>query len=426
MTARIAIVGAGAICGLGRAVGPIWDAIRRRQSAVRPIRQWESATPAHRYAAEVGDYDAAALVGDRKLLKLLRRTHVFGFYAGLRAVEEAAFLAERALRPLDEVADYNDRSGIYVGAGGSAYQDQYDFLPLLARSRGELAAFGAELAQTVSPMWLLQTLPNNVLCHLGIRTGFAGAHACLVSHSIGGVLAVAEAVDALRAERVDRAIAVAHVAPIEPQGLQGYATVGLLAREVIRPFDARRDGCLFGEGAAALALEPAARASARGAPILGEVLGTGSAGEGGSLFAVDRRGEGLERAIRLALADAGCAAADVALIVAHGNGGLASDRTEAAAIERVFRPAIPPVAAFKWATGHLFAAAPLLDAALALAALGAGEVPGIATLGEVDRACAALPVSPHAQAVRGDVALILSRGLAGTNAALLVRVAAPA
>jgi 3-oxoacyl-[acyl-carrier-protein] synthase-1 len=274
-------------------------------------------------------------------------------------------------------------------------------------------------------MWLLQTLPNNVLCHLGIRTGFAGPHACMVSHSIGGVLAVAEAVDALRTERVDRAIAVAHAAPIEPQGLQGYATLGLLAREVVRPFDAQRDGCLFGEGAAALALESGERAAARGAPILGAVLGTGTVSEGGSLFGLEPDGEGLERAIRLALADATCAPADVALIVAHGNGGRASDHSEAVAIERVFGPAIPPVTAFKWATGHLFAAAPLLDIALALAALRAGAVPGIATLGKVDRACAALPVSPRAQVVRGEVALVLSRGIAGTNAAVLVRVTSP-
>ncbi|MGD9764919.1 MAG: beta-ketoacyl synthase [Candidatus Binatia bacterium] len=423
MTARVAIVGSGAICGLGREPDAIWEAVRRGESAIARIRQWDSRAWVHGHAAEVDGCDAAELVGDRKLLKLLRRTHVFGFYAGMRALEQAGFVKERVPLWPAAIADYNDRSGIYVGVSGSAYQDQYEFLPLMARSDGEIGLFGAELARAVSPMWLLQTLPNNVLCHLGIRTGFSGPHACVVAHSTAGVLAVAEALDALRTGEVDRALAVAHVAPIEPQALQGYATLGLLGRDVVRPFDARGDGCLFGEGAAALALEPVDRAAARGASSLGEVLGSGAVSEGGALFAVDPGGEGLARAIELALADARCAPGDVGVIVAHGNGTRTSDRSEAAALQRVFGAAIPPVTAFKWATGHLFPAAALLDVILALAALRTGEVPGIATLREVDPACAPLPLSADPQRPRGELALVLSRGFAGANAALVVRAA---
>jgi 3-oxoacyl-(acyl-carrier-protein) synthase len=109
------------------------------------------------------------------------------------------------------------------------------------------------------------------------------------------------------------------------------------------------------------------------------------------------------------------------MVVAHGNGTRASDASEVAALRQVFGDALPPATSFKWATGHLLAAAGLLDAVLALAALRAGEVPGIATLQDRDPACAALPVARQAQAPRGDVALVLSRGFAGTNAALLVR-----
>ena len=78
----------------------------------------------------------------------------------------------------------------------------------------------------------------------------------------------------------DRALAVGHDAPIEPQMVLYYHDVGLLARDTIRPFDARRDGSLFGEGAAALALETEASARQRGAAILGEVLGGGAATDG--------------------------------------------------------------------------------------------------------------------------------------------------
>ena len=111
------------------------------------------------------------------------------------------------------------------------------------------------------------------------------------------------------------------------------------------------------------------------------------------------------------------------MIVAHGNGTPQSDVSEAAAIRRVFGAAVPPVTAFKWAIGHTIAAAGILETVLALAALARGIVPGVANLARLDPACAGLPVSAAAQTPRSKVALILCRGFAGTNAALVVRAA---
>jgi 3-oxoacyl-[acyl-carrier-protein] synthase-1 len=109
------------------------------------------------------------------------------------------------------------------------------------------------------------------------------------------------------------------------------------------------------------------------------------------------------------------------MIVAHGNGTRQSDASEALAIRKVFGDDGPPVTAFKWAFGHLIAAAGIIEAVLAFEALKVGVVPGIATLRERDPACAGISVSARAQAPRSNVALILCRGFAGTNAALLVR-----
>src|SRR5256886_636759 len=204
-------------------------------------------------------------------------------------------------------------------------------------------------------MWLLRTLPNNVLCHIGIRHGFKGANACITNHSIGGTLAVIEAMEALRTGEADRALAVGHDAPIEPQMGLYYHDVGLLAKGTIRPFDARRDGSLYGEGAAALALETEESARSRDAPILGEVLGGGSATDAQGLLAIRDDGDALARAIESALADAGIRAAEVGMIAAHGNGTPQSDASEAAAIRRVFGESAPPATAFKWAFGHLVA-----------------------------------------------------------------------
>jgi 3-oxoacyl-[acyl-carrier-protein] synthase I len=92
-------------------------------------------------------------------------------------------------------------------------------------------------------------------------------------------------------------------------------------------------------------------------------------------------------------------------------------------LRQVFSNDIPPVTAFKWSIGHLIAAAGIVEAVMALEALRERIVPGIATLNELDPACAGLPVSAQPQVPRSDIALILCRGFAGTDAALIVRAA---
>jgi 3-oxoacyl-[acyl-carrier-protein] synthase-1 len=420
---RVVITGTGAVCAAGRAPEAILEAVRAGRSAIAPIRQWDASTWPRRMAGEISELNPRELVEDRKLHKLIRRTDLFGLYAASKAIQAAGIVARRDNLDAAAAAEYSDRTGVYVGSGGGSYESQYDYFPLLTEAHDELPAFGRELANTVNPMWLLRTLPNNVLGHIGIRHGFKGANACITNHSIGGTLAVIEAAEALRNGEADRAIAVGHDAPIEPQMVLYYHDVGLLAMETIRPFDARRDGSLFGEGAAALALETEASARERDAAVLGEVLGGGAATDARGLLAIRDDGDALARAIDQALEDAGIRPSDVGMIAAHGNGTPQSDASEAAAIRRVFGNAAPPTTAFKWAFGHLIAAAGILDAVLALHALRERSVPGVATYAVADSACEGVRVTAEAQAPRSDIALILCRGFAGTNAALLLRAA---
>ena len=418
---RVVITGTGAVCAGGMHADEILAGILAGRSAIRPIRQWDTANWPTHLAGEIPDFNPRALVDDRKLHKLIRRTDLVGLYAASRAIENAGIVAQRdGLPPLD-AATYSDRTGVIVGSGGGNFQNQYDYFPLLTAAHGDLEAFGSELGSTVNPMWLLRTLPNNVLGHIGIKYGLKGTNACITSHSIGGLLAVIEAMEALRAGEADRVVAVGHETPIEPQMVLYYYRMGLLASETLRPFDAARDGSQFGEGAGALVLETEASAASRSAPVLGEVLGSGYATEGQGLLAIRADGDGPARAMAQALDDAGLQAADVGMIVAHANGTPQSDVSEAAAIRAVFGSAAPPVTGFKWAFGHLIAAAGIIEAVIALAALKAGIVPGIATLRALDPACDGLPVSAGAQVPRSNIALILCRGFAGTNAALLVR-----
>jgi len=423
VTPRVLVTGTGAVCGAGRTPDEILDAVQAGRSAIAPIRQWDTTGWPVRVAAEIADYNPNTLVEDRKLHKLIRRTDLLGLYAAGRAIEGSGFVGYRETLDPDAATAANDRMGVYVGSGGGAYQNMYDFFPLLTAAEGDIETFGRELGATVNPMWLLRTLPNNVLCHVGIRYGLKGANACMTNHVIGGTLAVIEATAALRAGEADRAVAIGHDAPIEPQMVFYYHRVGLIAADAVRPFDAGRDGSLFGEGAGALVVETETAAASRGATVLGEILGSGCATEGEGLFAIRDDGDGLARAIELALEEAGIRAADVGMISAHGNGTRQSDASEAAGIRRVFGPAPPPVTAFKWAFGHLIAASGPVETVLTLAALQRGTVPGVATLRRLDPACAELPVSAQPQTPRSDVGLVLSRGFGGTNAALLVRAA---
>jgi 3-oxoacyl-[acyl-carrier-protein] synthase-1 len=420
-TERIVVTGTGAVCASGRSPESILDAIVAGKSAIAPIAEWDTTGWPCRAAAAIVDLNPREMVDDRKLHKLIRRSDLFGLYAAGAAIERAGLVAFRDGLDVQNAAAWSDRTGVYVGSGGGTYANQYDYFPLLQTAHGDLATFGRELGDTVNPMWLLRSLPNNVLGHIGIKYGFKGSNACITNHSVSGALAVLEALEALRNAEADRVVAVGHDAPIDPQTVLYYGRVGLTASDSLRPFDARHDGSIFGEGAAALCLETESSAKERGATIVGEVLGGGAATEGEGLLAIRDDGDGVARALALALDDAGMSTSDVGMIVAHGNGTPQSDASEAAAIRRVFGTAPPPVTAFKWAFGHLLAAAGAIDAVLALAALARGIVPGIAAFTEAEPLCRDVPVSRTPQEPRSATALVISRGFAGTDAALVVR-----
>jgi len=417
---RLVVTGRGVVCAAGGSPAAVWDAITAGRSAIAPIQSWDATALSASSAGEVTELGPRDLVPERKTHKFLRRTDFLGLYAAERAIEEAGLAAYRdGLDPEAEEA-FADGTGVYAAAGGATYQSQYDFFPLLSAARGDLRAFGSGASAEVHPMWLLRTLPNNVLCHVGIRNNFKGPNACVTNHCVSGALALAEAKDALRRGYADRAVVVGHDTPIEPQTVYGYQELGLLADTELRPFDAGRTGSVLGEGAAAVVLETQSAAAERNAGVLAELLGTACTTEAEGLLGIRDDGDGLQRAIEAALEDAGLGPADVGLVIAHGNGTRRSDASEAAALGRVFGPDLPPVTAFKWAFGHTLAASGMVDAVLATLALRHHVAPGIATLREVDAEFADLPVSGEPRSPRTGAALVLSRGFAGTNGAVLL------
>jgi 3-oxoacyl-(acyl-carrier-protein) synthase len=418
---KIAITGAGAVCGAGLGVDAIWDAVVHGRSAIKEIRSWDASRWPARLAAEVTGVDSRALVEDRKVHKLITRTDLFGLYAAGAAIHGSGIALHRDTLATEAVSHFNDRSGVFAGSGGGNYRNSYEFFPLLTATGGDLEKFGRDLNEHVNPMWLLRILPNNVVCHVGIRHNFKGTNACITNQCVGGAMAVAEAAAVLRAGEADRAVAVGHDTPLEPETVLHYDRLGLMSPDGLRPFDRDRCGTVFGEGASAVLLESTADAQARQATILGEFLGSGCTTEATGILDLRPDGDGLSRAIEICLADAGVSADAVGMIVAHGNGTHASDASEVRALGRVFGASPPPVTGFKWAFGHLIAASGTLDLVLALYALREGIVPGIPTLNSLDPEFGSFPVGRAPQRPRSDIALVLCRGFGGMNVALVVR-----
>ncbi len=417
---RIVITGSGAVCGAGKTAAEIWDAVLNGRSAIAPITRWDAARWPVRLASEV-TVDNRTLVPDRKLHKSISQTDMLGLYATDMAVQESGLLAHRDALDAPVAARFSGRTGIITGSGGGMYASSYEYLPLYTAANREMPAFGRELGNFVNPMWLLKNLPNNVLCHAGIRYSFKGTNTCITNHCAGGAMAVAESAAAIRAGEADRMVAAGHDTPLEPESVAYYNSVGLLSDDMPRPFDHHRRGTVFGNGSGAVVLETMESAKARGAAPLGEFLGSGCVTEGAGILDVRPDGDGVARAIALALADAGVSPGEIAMIVAHGTGTRASDASEASGFRRVFGGAIPPVTAFKWAYGHTIAASGSLDLVVALAALQAGVIPGIPTLETLDPDLAPLPVSTGPRQLRGNVALLICRAFSGMNVALVVR-----
>lgn len=420
----IVFTGSGIVCGAGGSVAEVWEKLSSGETAVRTFTQFDPAKWPVQVASEVLLTDRE-LVSDRKLHKTISRTDMFGIYAAEQALGSSGLPSHRDALPESEQAAWNDRTGLVVGTGGGNYKSNYDFLPLMteaeAAPEGALHHFGKELGNQVTPMWLLKNLPNNVLCHVGIRGQYKGTNACITNQCSSGILAVAEAAYLIENGEGDRIAAAGHDSPFEPEMVYYYHKLGLMSGAAPRPFDTSRDGTVFGEGAAALVLEKESEAKARGAEILGEFLGFGCCNEATGIVDLAEDGNGVSRAIEEALANAGISKDEVGLICAHGNGNQASDRTEAMGIRRVFGDRVPPVTAFKWCYGHLIAASGIADIVMALEALKQGLAPGIATLAEVDPVIGEFPVSSANRRIDGKIALVICRGFGGMNTVVAVR-----
>lgn len=271
-------------------------------------------------------------------------------------------------------------------------------------------------------------MPNAVAANVSIRHGCEGPCLTFSTGCASGATAIGEAVLAIRAGRIDAAVAGGVDAILTPFAMAAFARIGTLARRdpaphtAGRPFDADRDGFVVGEAAAFLVLERADLAAARGARVYGEVAGYGCAADAAHLVRPRPDGAVAARCMAAALADAGLAPSRVGHISAHATGTRGNDGAEALAIDRCFGGRTPPVTATKGVTGHVLGAGGALQAMVALLSAADGLVPPTANFAAPDAETALVDVvhgEPRAIAPAAP-ALSNSFGFGGHDATLVL------
>jgi 3-oxoacyl-[acyl-carrier-protein] synthase I len=417
---RVFITGRSALTAAGNTADATWESILNGTSGIAEIAGWDLSQWPARLGGELKDFQPAKMLPDRKLIKVISRQDVIGINAAVQAVEHSQIIPYRD--SLDNADAYNEQTAVFVGSPGNKYFQQYDFLPLLAKSQGQMQPFAQQLFDEVHPMWLLRILPNNVLAYTGITYGFKGPNHNVTNHAVGGTQALIEAYHAIHSGQVDRAVVVAYDLAVEPQSLFYYEQLGVLSHRHLKPFDEAHDGTLMAEGAAAIVLESEASVRARSAACYGEIVGGLSNSEVAGLFSIEASGQQLTDLMSRTLDAVALKPQDIGFVVAHGNGNIKSDDSEAQALSQIFAQHETPVTAFKWSMGHTICASGLIDAVMASYALETQCVPGIANLQQVATSCSALSLSAQHQTLsQARHALIINRGFASMNTCLVIK-----
>jgi 3-oxoacyl-[acyl-carrier-protein] synthase II len=330
-------------------------------------------------------------------------------------------LAVAAAREAVEEADLAgldpERMGVTIGSGIGGLHTLEDSVETLStRGPGRITPF-------VIPM----IISNMAAGYIAIRHGLRGPNLCHVSACATGAHSIGEAARIIERGDADVMLAGGSEAANTRLGVAGFAAMRALStrnddpQAASRPFDRDRDGFVMGEGAAVLVLEEEQQARARGARIRGELLGYGMSADAVHMAIPAEDGEGAQRCMRLALADAGLAPTDVDYLNAHATSTPAGDPAEVRAIRGVFGRHVDSLAvsSTKSMTGHLLGAAGAVEALLSLRALETGTLPPTINLENPDPECELDHVANKARHVPIRVALSNSFGFGGTNATLV-------
>jgi 3-oxoacyl-[acyl-carrier-protein] synthase II len=340
MDRRVAVTGIGVVspCGIGR--DAFWKGL---------------CGPAPEGVREVTDFDPLLYFDNPKEARRADRFTQFALAAAAEALDQAG-----------EIDADPTRRGVLIGTGIGGIATLEDQI-LVRAEKGE---------RRVSPFLVPMMMPNAAPAAVSMRYGWQGPCEATVTACAASTHAIGNAGNLIRSGRCDVVMTGGTEAALTPTALAGFRNMTALSSVGIsRPFDAERDGFMMAEAAAVLVLEERSRAEARGATILGELLGSASSADAHHITAPAPGGSGAINCMELALADASLEAADIVHINAHGTSTPLNDMAEAIATDKLFGSDGPAVTSTQGVTGHALGAAGAIEAAAVLLSMQERLIP---------------------------------------------------
>jgi 3-oxoacyl-[acyl-carrier-protein] synthase II len=404
------VTGVGLVTPVGIGTEETWQALLRGTSGIATITRFDAASYATRFAGEVKGFDPIRWMSARDAKASMVDPFIqYALAAGVMAMAETGLVLDGELA---------ERTGCFVGSGmGGVTTIEATHRALLAK--GPRHAF--------SPFFVPQIAINLAAGQLSIRLGAKGPCLSQVSACSSGAHSVGDAFRVIQRGEADVMICGGSEAIVTPLGLGGFAAMRALSTRneapaiACRPFDLDRDGFVIGEGAGILVLEEMELARRRGARIYAECKGYAANADAYHITAPPPEGEGAQRCMRAALADARLAATDIDYLNAHGTSTKMNDAIETLAIKKVFGEHARRlmISSTKSMTGHLIGAAGVVEAAVCVLALARGQIPPTINYTTPDPDCDLDYVPNTAREVPVRNALTNSFGFGGTNACLV-------
>lgn len=410
MKRRVVVTGMGALTPVGNDVATTWSALVSGVSGAANITKFDASSFPVKFACELKGFDPLQYM-DRKEAKRADWYTQYAVAAATQAMRDAGLDNGAAVDP--------DRIGVIVGSGIGglkSFEEQHD----VYRERGQ-----TKISPFFIPMFIADIAAGIVSMRFNAKgPNYATVSACATSaHAIGDAFRTIQYGDA------DVMITGGSEATVTPMAIGGFANMKALSERnespatASRPFDATRDGFVMGEGAGVVILEELEHARKRGAVIHAEIVGYGATGDAYHLTAPAPDGEGAQRAMRRALADAHIGVEEVQYINAHGTSTPANDLNETKAIKTVFGEHAKEVnvSSTKSATGHMLGAAGAVEFIVCSLAVRHCTVPPTINYQTPDPELD-LNYTPN-RAAKRDVRVALSNsfGFGGHNVTLAIR-----
>jgi 3-oxoacyl-[acyl-carrier-protein] synthase II len=407
---RVVVTGLGLVCPVGVGVEESWQALVAGKSGVGPISHYDASTYPTKIAGEVRGFEPEKFM-DRKEVRRNDRFIQFALAAADMAVADSG---------IDFAKEDPERVGVIVGSGMGGLDTIEDTHKTLME-RG---------VRKVSPFFIPAIIINLAPGQIALRWGLKGPNYSPVSACATGNHSIGDALMYIERGMADVMIAGGTEATLTPLGLAGFCAARAMSErndapeKASRPFDKGRDGFVAAEGAGILVVEEYEHARRRGARIYAELCGYGASCDANHVTSPAPEGEGGQRAMRMALADAGLRPEQVGYVNTHGTSTPQGDIAECQAIRKVFgdwadRGLV--VSSTKSMTGHMLGAAGGAEAVFSVLALHRGVVPPTMNVEEQDPECRLDVVPNVAREVKTGAVLSNSFGFGGTNAVIAFR-----